>query len=168
MSDILRIVAGGLLALISSYIGLLVKRGYAEKVAFYKGMADFLSELKSDLSLMKTPITEFVDKYTAGRKGKAVCLVKEYATDLKTNGKFDRDLDKWDCCHLNRVEKEEILGLFASLGKTDLKEQKLIIDKYEKAMKDRLNRAEDNLKKKGNMYFKLLVLLGIAIMVVLW
>jgi stage III sporulation protein AB len=168
MSDILRVIAGGILALISAYIGLLIKRGYSEKVQFYKGIVEFLGELRMDLAIMQTPLTQFVDNFVAGRKGKSVDLLKEYVADLKDKGRFVRDLERWDCAHLSRVEKEEVLHLFQSLGKTDLKEQKALVDNYERGMQDRQKKAADNLKKKGSTYFKLLVLLGIAIMVVLW
>lgn len=168
MGDVFRVVAGGLLALISSYIGLLIKRGYAQKVDFFKGMAEFLREFRNEITLMKTPLTEFVPRYVEGRKGQAVDLIKEYVTELNSKGKFERDVEKWDYAHMSRGEKEEVLHLFQSLGKSDLNEQKVIVDNFEKAIQNRQNIAEENLKKKGATYFKLLVLLGIAIMVVLW
>ena len=74
--------------------------------------------------------------------------------------------DRYTPYHIRH--RTEVLHLFQSLGKSDLNEQKVIVDNFEKAMQNRQNIAEENLKKKGATYFKLLVLLGIAIMVVLW
>lgn len=56
MSEILRLVAGGLLALIACYIGVLIKRRYAKRVTFFKSACEFSSCLATELSLKKTPM----------------------------------------------------------------------------------------------------------------
>lgn len=49
MSEILRLVAGGLLALIACYIGVLIKRRYAKRVTFFKSACEFSSCLATEL-----------------------------------------------------------------------------------------------------------------------
>ena len=166
-SEILRFVAGGVLALVSTYIGLMVKRGYAEKVKFYKDLVEFCGVFKGELSFSMPTVTDFCTKYVKDKKGKWVDVVKEYQTDLTTKGKFDRDLDKWEVLHLKKEEKSEILHFLHGIGKTSLTEQISFVDKCNSAFASRLKQAEEDMKKKGSMYFKLFALLGVALLVIL-
>ena len=69
-SEILRFVAGGVLALVSTYIGLMVKRGYGEKVKFYKDLVEFCGVFKGELSFSMPTVTDFCTKYVKDKKGK--------------------------------------------------------------------------------------------------
>lgn len=71
MSEILRLVAGGLLALIACYIGVLIKRRYAKRVTFFKSACEFSSCLATELSLKKNAYAKDSLKVFAG-KGRRV------------------------------------------------------------------------------------------------
>ncbi len=167
-ADVLRVIAGGILALVSSYIGYLVKKSYGDKVTFFKDMTEFVESLKRDMTFLRTPITTFCDIYVKDKKGKAAELIREYSTELKLKGKFDREVDKWDFAHLKRDEKEELICFFSTLGKTPIGEQLSLLEKSRDGFRSREQMASEELKKKGNMYFKLFALLGVALMVILW
>ncbi len=168
MNEVLPVIAGGILAVISSYVGLLVKRGYKDKVVFYKDMVSFTESFKRDMSFLKTPLLDFCSSYLKDKKSKVAELLGEYTTELRLKGKFERDSSKWDFAHLSREEKEELILFFNTLGKTSYNEQQSFLDKSESIFLSRVKKCEDDYKKKGNMYFKLFVLLGIALMVILW
>lgn len=167
MNEIARLVAGGILALVSAYLGYMVKSTFKEKVNFYKDMTALCDSFKRELSFSKPTLTAFLTGHIKDKKGKSADLVCEYLTALKEKGKFEKDLDKWDFAHLKRDEKQELLFFFNGLGTTALKEQLSHLDKCEMTFKSRQAQKEDELKKKGNMYFKLFVLFGIALLVIL-
>lgn len=166
IGDFLRLIAGGLLALVSSYIGLLVKNGYKENTRLFKDLVAFADEFKRELSFEKTSLISFCTAFKEGKKSKITELLDQYIVELKSEGQFSRDVDKWTLAHLKKEEKSEVLTFLNGLGKTPAKEQIAFVEKNESLFKTRLKQAEENEKKKGNMFFKLFVLLGIALMVI--
>ena len=93
-------------------------------------------------------------------------MLDQYIADLQKEGKFSRDVENWTIAHLKKEEKSEVLTFLNGLGKTPTKEQISFVEKGEEIFKARLKNAEENEKKKGNMFFKLFVLLGVALMVI--
>lgn len=69
MTDVLRLVAGGLIALCVSYVGLCIKRRYQKRAVFFKSATDFTSVLTTELVMRKTPMPEIVQKFLQGRQG---------------------------------------------------------------------------------------------------
>lgn len=165
-SDFLRLIAGGILALVSSYIGLLVKNGYKENTRLFKDLVDFADGFKRELSFEKTSVIDFCTTFKEGKKSKISDLLDQYIADLQKEGKFSRDVEHWTLAHLKKEEKSEVLTFLNGLGKTPTKEQISFVEKGEEIFKARLKNAEENEKKKGNMFFKLFVLLGVALMVI--
>lgn len=162
-SEILRLIAGGLLALICCYIGLLIKRRYASRVTFFKSASAFCIMLSDELSMRKTPIPVVCDKFTAGRRGVFEDLLCEWARSVKL-GK-NADFDKYKL--LKNDETKDIATFLNMLGKTDLKDQLAHVEHYKEAFDRKTTECESQSKKQGAMYFKLCVLLGIAIILIL-
>ncbi|MBO7222473.1 MAG: stage III sporulation protein AB [Clostridia bacterium] len=164
-ADFLRLIAGGILALVSSYIGLLFKKGYKENTAIYKGLKEFCDQFKTELTYEKTAVIDFCSKFSKGQRG-VTDLINEYTASLQKEGQFHRDVENWELAHLKDDEKQEIVTFFNGLGKSPTKEQLAFVEKYGELFKSRLANAIEQEKKKGNMYFKLFVLLGVALMVI--
>ena len=165
-ADFLRLIAGGILALVSSYIGLLIKNGYKENTAIDKGLCEFCDSFKRELTFEKTAVIDFCRKFSEGQKGKITNLINEYTESLQREGQFKRDVNKWDIAHLKSEDKQDIVTFFNGLGKSPTKEQVAFVEKYGELFKSRLANATEQEKKKGGMYFKLFVLLGVALMVI--
>lgn len=83
MSDVLRLIAGGLIALCLSYIGVLIKRKYAKRVEFFKSASDFVGVLTTELSMRKTPVPEIIQKFLQGRKGEFETALSAWQTSAK-------------------------------------------------------------------------------------
>jgi stage III sporulation protein AB len=164
--DFLRLIAGGILALVSSYIGVIVKNGYRENTKLIKDLVLFCEEFKRELSYQKTSVIDFCNKFKEGKKSKISDLIEEYVKQLESVGQFSMDIDKWNLAHLKNSEKQEVLAFLNGLGKSPTEEQISFVERNCALFKDRQKQAEENEKKKGNMFFKLFVLLGVAIMVI--
>lgn len=160
-------MAGGLLALVCSYIGILVKNGYKENTILYKDLTEFCDSFKRELTYQKTAVIDFCTNFAVGRKGKIKGLLDEYVDELKREGQFSRDSEKWTLAHLKKDEKQEVINFLSGLGKTPQNEQISFVEKSGELFKSRRTMAEEKEKKKGNMFFKLFVLLGVALMVIL-
>ncbi|MCM1306719.1 MAG: hypothetical protein NC037_05755 [Bacteroides sp.] len=167
MSDILRLIAGGLLALICCYIGLLIKRRYRDRVIFYKSACEYVREMSSELTLNKTPIPDIAKKFAAGRSGEFENVLTE-CTAITRDGKgFEYALENVKIAKLKANEKKEIIAFLCGSGKNALSDQMAFVTYHKDVFEQKLKKCEDDSKKLGGMYFKLCVLLGIAILLIL-
>lgn len=164
MSGILRLVAGGLLALVSCYIGVLIKRHYKEREKFFKAALDYARALKSELSFKKTPIPEIADRFSRTREGEFPALLKACVSKLKSG---DKDMSNISVAHLNKAEREEILDYICSTGMTSLGDQLSSAARLEDYALKKATECEKDTKRLGGMYFKLCVLLGLAVILIL-
>lgn len=167
MSDILRLIAGGLLALICCYIGVLIKRRYMDREKFYRDAADFVSFLSSELSFKKTPIVTALKNFAAGRKGAFIKFLDDFSVSLKRGDGFEKMCAEIDIPPLKKEEKKSLLSFFSELGRTSLDDQLSAISRAATEFGAKQKKCLDESKKLGGMYFKLLVLFGIALIIIL-
>jgi hypothetical protein len=90
-SDFLRLIAGGIIALVSSYVGLLVKNGYKDNTKLYKDLIEFCDLYKGELSYEKATLIDIISRFCASKKGKTADIFKEYAKDMQSSEQFSRD-----------------------------------------------------------------------------
>lgn len=165
MSDILRLIGGGLLALIACYIGVLIKKRYTQRQIFYKSANAFAKSLASELSTLKTPLPTFVKNYLQGKKGDFESVLERWLETSASLNKGDRDIFKISI--LKADEQMELQRFFQPLGKSVLSEQLAHITNFQKLFETRADDCEKDSKKLGNMYFKLCVLMGLALLLIL-
>lgn len=165
MSDVLRLIAGGLLALIMCYVGVLVKRRYKARVSFFKSACDFSSVIATELSMKKTPMPEIALKFLKGREGEFEKVVESWIAVAKNAARFC--YDNVNVAMLKTDEKKEIADFFTSLGKTNLDDQLTHVAYYKNIFEQKRKTCEEEQGKLGSMYFKLCVLLGLAILLIL-
>lgn len=166
MSDVLRLIAGGLLALICCYAGVLIKKHYKEREQFYRDAKDFTVHLASDLSFKKTPLPVSVDSFSAGKKGAFCKLLGDFIAGLRSGGGLKQDIDVHGV-KLKPDEKKQLVEFFGDLGKTSLSDQLDVIGRAEKSFEQKRAKCAEESVRLGGMYFKLAVLLGIALIVIL-
>ena len=165
MSEILRLIAGGLLALIACYVGLLIKRKYKSRAEYYKSACEFAKCVTTELSMKKTPMPDVAENFLKGRNGDFEKTVETWL-DLARKGQTFA-YENASVSFLNNDEKKPIADFFSALGKTALNDQLSHIGYYENVFESKKSKCEDESKKLGGMYFKLCVLSGIAIMLIL-
>ncbi len=165
MNDVLRLVGGGLLALVACYVGVLVKRRYKNRVAFFKSACEFLSCASTELGMKKTPMPQIAQKFLQSRDGSFERTIAKWM-DVARGGKIF-DFECVEAPELKTEEKKQIASFFSSLGKTDLNDQLSLVAYYKNVFEQKRKTCEEESKKLGNMYFKLCALLGLALMLVL-
>ncbi len=164
MSGILRLIAGGLLALICCYIGVLIKRRYLSRAAFFKDALLFSRQLKGELSFKKTPIPDIVDSFCEGKSGEICAALNECVKRLKSGQK---DMTGIKISVLKGEEQKEFLAYLAELGGSELSGQLALAGRLEAYALAKAEKCEDESKRLGGMYFRLCVLLGLAIILIL-
>lgn len=166
--DFARLVAGGLLALICCYGGLLVKRHYAEREKFYRDAEAFAVRLKSEIASRKTPLPNIISEFCEGRKGEFVGCIAAFGQRLRAGAAQEKAArEEAEKTRLRKEEKKQFADFLSALGKTALREQLSEIARAtEEFAAKRVACAEES-KRLGGMYFKLAVLVGIALIVIL-
>lgn len=167
MSDVLRLIAGGLLALICCYIGVLIKRRYRDRAVFYRSACEFARFMASELTLNKTPIPEIAKKFALGRSGEFEKTLSQ-CTELSCQGKsLEYALANVSAAKLKADEKKEMIAFLCGSGKSALNDQLTFVSYHRELFEQKQKKCEEESKKLGGMYFKLCVLLGIAILLLL-
>ena len=167
MIDVLRLIAGGLLALVCCYIGLLIKRRYRDRAEFYKSASEYARAALSDLSLNKAAIPDIAKKFAMGRNGEFERVLTE-SVDIVREGKdLDYAFEKINVRVLKADEKKELLSFLCKGGKSALNDQLSFVGYYKDIFEQKQKKCEQESKKLGGTYFKLCVLLGLAIMLIL-
>ncbi len=167
MSGTLRLIAGGLLALIACYIGMLIKRRYRDRERFYKSAYEFTQTLNTELSFKKTPIPTVAQSFLQGRKGDFEHTLEQCMQLLKEGKDSIYTFEKVEIPILKKQEKKEVIQFLMSLGKSSLSDQLAAIGREGDAFKLKYDQCAADSKRMGGMYFKLFVLLGLAIILIL-
>ncbi len=167
MSEILRLVAGGVLGLICCYIGLLAKRYFADREKFFSSLCEFLRYMKGELTFKKTPLLAVVDNFLTGRKGDFEKVLKGYFDGTKTQKAVQQGAQKRGAYPLKAQEEKMVLDCLSSLGKSALGDEQASLERYIEQFEKQKEECAKRSKTQGGMYFKLFALLGIVIMVLL-
>ena len=145
-----------------SYAGFGVSKNFKSKVNFYHDMLLFCSGLKCDLSFLKLRLDNVFAKATGGKEFVFLC---EKATQSLKSAKSQliqyKDLD--EIVFLSKKEKQTLYGFFDVLGKSDVANQQMQIDGYEKIFFDCLENAKQEYKTKGALYGKLGIYAGLFV-----
>lgn len=166
-TDIARLIAGGILGLISCYIGLLVKRHYAARERFYRDAEAFAAFLGSEVGLHKTPLPELIDNFAEGRKGEFAERMRAFGSRLAGGAGRERAAHETaeETTGLRREEKKEFATFLRSLGGAEFRTQLEEAARAEKMFAEKRAVTAEQSVRLGGMWFKLAVLVGIALIV---
>lgn len=162
----IRIVSGALLCVGSSLIGMAVRRHFKGRNEIYLDICVFLNVLKNEIGCLKTPIGGVVKNFCEEKKGAFAAVLKQYYEDLNKGMVNENYIEKIQLKELKAAEKKEIFKFLTSLGKLPLKEQMLEIESWSQKFSDAQKKTQEEAKRLGGMYFKLCVLLGFALMII--
>lgn len=168
MADVLRLIAGGLLGLLCCYGGILVKRYYADREKFYRDAEQFAAVLSGEIGFKKTPLPAVISRFTEGKTGGFCKVLTAFSAKLSAGVQQSAAArEEAEHARLKKEEKKQLADFLSVLGTTALGDQ---LDGLRRAREEfgskRAKCAEES-KRLGGMYFKLAVLIGIALIVIL-
>lgn len=162
----IRLICGGVLCLCSSYIGLVIKRYYHIRSVFFADFVRFIEILHEEISFMKSPLNRIIINFKDGKKGEFVRILEIYENMLNGDINAENLAAKINSVYINKSEKEMLVSMLAQLGKLDSATQITNLANY----KARVSAKAQESKKKsvtiGGLSFKLGVLLGVMIMII--
>ncbi|MGN0795553.1 MAG: stage III sporulation protein AB, partial [Christensenellales bacterium] len=160
----IKLVAGGLIAIACAMIGMAIRRHYNLRKETYATLAEFTSYLSGEISYLKTTVIDAINGFCGGKKNSVHNSLLSYSDALKTGVEADFIPDM---AGLNGGEKQQVGKFLKSLGKKPLDETLNEINRYAQIFEGLKTKSEDEAKRLGSMYFKLAVLVGLAIMLIL-
>lgn len=160
----LRVLAGGLLCVGAAAGGVLIRRHYNDKAALAGEIAAFISALKNKIKFLKTPLLDATSEFISQKEGKKsrFCDILKSFKEAKASGKpFQPDTGL-----LSAEDKTELENFFASIGKSNVEITVENLKYFESYFLNSFEKRKEEAKRLGGMYFKLMTLLGIALMII--
>lgn len=157
----LKMICGAILCVCISYIGLEIKKVYSIRVRYLEDYTVFINELIEEISFFKSPIGKFVDSIKEFKKKEFRKTLDEFGKAITENREFILKN-----IYLNKRDVEIIQNCFNAIGKTDAATQLTNLKNSKIYAEEMLKRAEKEYKTKGQLYGKLGILLGLAIMII--
>ncbi|MDE5549172.1 MAG: stage III sporulation protein AB [Clostridia bacterium] len=163
----LKLSIGGILCFICAYLGIVGKKYYDKRYKYLADFNDFLLALIDGISYSKDRLPEISRKFLASTKGAFAKNLSEYLSLIEMGQDKEKIEKCFDCKYLKKGDKEYFKDFFLSLGKVDYDTQMSKLNLSKSEMEKMLAKAERDCKSTGNLFAKLGLLLGIAIMIIL-
>ncbi len=163
-----------------------VRIHFRERHKIFEDVAHFCSQMKTSISFLKRPLNEIVGEFESENKGEFATYLLNFWQKMelgiekkqveKSNGFLNNQkskiankikLKKEGLPQLSKKEKEMIDSFLKSLGKVAKKEQLAEIEVAEKKFQEVEKKTGEEAKRLGDMYFKLCIILGFALLLIL-
>lgn len=159
----LTIIAGSMLFIASSYIGMQVKRHYAKRKQYIADLLEFIEHYENQISYLKTPLNEIIAKYCDNKKGEIVKMLHRLIEYLNNKKLGEETLQS---SLLSRGENQAIMSYFLAIGASNMANELNKIKSIKGVIISMLGKSREQYNKNGLLAYKLGVLIGIALMLI--
>lgn len=162
-----KLIAGALLFTASAAFGVGIKKLFRERLKTFEEFRAFTDYAEREIKCMKTPVNELAATFAKGSKGVCRASLEKYSDGLKFGYKSAEEvLEKTRSVYLSKGDNLLIASFLYGLGRNDFDAEIANIERYKSVFEEKKRVYELELKKNGDMYYKLFVLLGITVMLV--
>lgn len=147
----------------TSSVGYAFASKYRKRKQFFTQFNEFNQKFLQELAYCKRPLKEFLELYVY--KSDFLALLEEYRKKIGEDNFFNEyfSLNTF----LTLEEEKFIIEYFKQLGKGDTDSQKSLFSNRAKELELMKNNAEKEHKKYAELYVKLGVLVGLAIIIII-
>ena len=161
----MKMVLVSLVVLCFGLIGYFYKQKLKHENLAYKFLKDYTEFLKANINLFKENLVEINNKFIIMQKNKNAnqynIIVKNANSVVDCIKKIKVLVsDKFDFCLIETF--------FESLGKNDFEFEKERILSFENHIKEKEKITNENMKTKGEMWFKIMLAVGAIVGILLW
>lgn len=162
----LGLICGGIICIAVSFFGFIIKKKYKANADFMNSYVDFFGFAKTEISNNKTPIFGIIDGYLAKENNLFTKVLSVINNNLKRDI-VDQESYPKECGFVDKKHIKSLIADIESIGKYDSLTEVNKLSSIEEKSKKEWQKATEKYKKDGVMAFKLSVLIGIAIMIIL-
>lgn len=159
------VIAGAMLFVAMSYIGLIVKNQYKMRHKFIKDMQQFANYTLREVTHYKTPINTIIEKYMLTNNSIIVSMLTKYK-DLEVIKTYQGIYDTTNYLYLKKSDRALITNFLQNIGKSSYSEEIKHIQVFISEICMLESQANEALTKEGRLYFQLLSLIGLALMII--
>lgn len=151
--------------IIFGIFGILYKRKLELEYLFLKYIQSFNNYFSSNVVLFKNNIVDIIDNYKIMQKNKNANFDNLF---LKNGNIYEFD-EKILKCYISNNDTVQVIKLYLeSIGKNEYYFEKEKLNEFNIFIKQKIEQSYNNLKNKGDLYFKLLLAVGAVIGILLW
>lgn len=158
----IRLALGIIIFMISIYIGILIKKFYANKCKIYDEMLDFVTYTQGEIQFFGTNINELIQKYCKDNDNLLSSTLKGVNVPEKCNK------ESFNNQYLSEKGKNLLLEFINSLSKLNTSSQKEYIDNFKNKILQEMQFSKTELDNKGTIYKKLSPFVGLAIAIIIF
>ncbi|MDR2047007.1 MAG: stage III sporulation protein AB [Clostridiales bacterium] len=164
----LSVIAGALLFLGSLYGGVSIRHYYKTRARYFEELNNLCNLLIDEIIHLKTPLLKILKNFTSMKKDEFSKHTDAFAELLRREVLADREsvLKILDCAYLKKDERIIVADFFMILGRSHSDSQEANIKHYRNKFLEAGGKAEEAYRVKGNLAYKLGILLGIALMII--
>ncbi len=138
-------------------VGYFIFDNYRRKKKFYSDMVDFCGYLSNEIRFNKNDIR----KIFLSLQGRFNSELEGYLQAFLNYSTYNQKL-------LNSVENDEIIAFLKSLGKFDVDGEIKNINKYQELFTKKLNNASEQERTRGSAIFKIFIILGLLVSIIIF
>lgn len=161
----IRLICGGIIAISVAYIGLGIKKYYVSREKYFEKIIDLIEALSANISYLKKPIPNVIAEFTAGGKGELIRELNEYNAYL-SNADYAR-ISSIKTPLLKAVERQTVIEMLSAIGRADSKTELDMLNGYKAKFKAMHEVSVKQRATTGALAFKLSVLLGVVVLILL-
>lgn len=150
---------------ISGFIGLMIKNKYKEQTEFLIFIKSFLEFAKINISLYKNNTDEIINNYIIQHNNKNAKFIHLFQ---KFNNLSQFDEKIIDVYVFDKYINLQIKNYFKELGNSKREFECEKINYIEMVVNEAIAKTRDELKTKGDLYFKLSIAIGVVVDVIIW
>ena len=140
------------------FVGIFFSNELKKKKCFYEELAIFIDEILGDLGFRQNGIRTVALNYANESKSYLKNVLEEYAANPNVVPAF---------LFLSGNERVTVKDFFSNLGKTDIVTQRSELENIKPKIQELRNTYKTKHEKKGAMYIKLGLLVGLAVGILL-
>lgn len=151
--------------IICALIGYQIKNKFRQQLIVLRILDEFINYLYLNISIYKINLTEIINNY----------LIQQNNINAKLCEIFKKNaiLSRFDIENINKQIydpdiKISVNDFILNLGKNELINECEKIKSFKLLLKEYINKTNQELKEKGDLYFKICLAIGLVIVILLW
>lgn len=162
-----RVIGGGLLCLASGYVGIQIQNRFKQRAEFYDDFKSYLEFSENGISAYKSPVTDILKDFSClETKSKEFSRMISEVSAAYSGASGRETVSEITSKVLKKSDVKLFCDYFKNVGKTSLADELSLLRSVKNIVSENLKIAKCETEKKGKMYFKLSVVLGLAVMLV--
>lgn len=147
--------------------GFVVSNKYRKRANFFKALVMICQKLNVEISFSRERIKTLMSSFDAKTKESLCGMMDNYLAFIDKESPLEKETLFKNINFLKEDEKNVIFLFFKSLGRSDVDSQSKELANFEKRFEDLVSTSTEENKKYGKMSFKLGIVAGLMMVVIL-